>query len=128
MNFVISLCEVDRHLIVEFPNVAASVKCHPLHCSAASKRSTASEMHVALLMRFLAAALLLIGAICSLDAASASAAHLPSSAVGITFDTNNIYNWSIWQFDIVTSPPAHKLLANIPGCSSHPLPLPTTAC
>jgi len=69
-------------------------------------------------MNFGSAASLLKAALCCIVAVSSSAAHLPSAAVGITFDSNNIYNWSIWQFDITTSPPAHALLANIPGLYS----------
>jgi hypothetical protein len=57
----------------------------------------------------------LLGVICCAAIASASAAHPPTAAVGITFDSNNIYNWSIWQYDITTSPPTHSILADIPG-------------
>jgi hypothetical protein len=74
-------------------------------------------------MKFRDAVFLLIGAICSIGAAFASAADIPSTAVGITFDTNNIYNWSIWQFDLNSSSPAHTLLADIPGYPHFPPPL-----
>ncbi len=64
--------------------------------------------------------MLLIGATCCSANAMATSDSLPISAVGITFDSNNIYNWSIWQFNMATDPPTHATLANIPGCVIFP--------
>ncbi len=64
-------------------------------------------------MRILVATLLSLCAVyCD---AAATSATLPRAAVGITFDSNNIYNWSIWQFDTANTPPTHAHLADIPG-------------
>jgi hypothetical protein len=73
-------------------------------------------------MRFFTLGWLVVAAVCCCGTGASPAAVLPNAAVGITFDSNNIYNWSIWQFDTTISPPTHARLADIPGYHPfHPL-------
>jgi hypothetical protein len=66
-------------------------------------------------MRFFTLAWLVAAAVCCCGTGASPASVLPNAALGITFDSNSIYNWSIWQYDITTSPPTHSILADIPG-------------